>query len=235
MLRTTFRSSPYIILFSIIILLPLIGSVWIHSLFWKYNLSTPFSLILFLLSFLFLYIVLFMLESSIIFRLLKGKIREGEYFMDRPNTIVAYWGVSYMLFRICSRLLSILPIPKEIVNLICLKTAGASVGKNCILSGDISDPLIVEIGDNCVIGGNSLILCHSIEGNRLIFKKTKLEDNVTVGANSIVSAGATIGKNTIVGALSFVKKGQTLDPNSIYVGIPSKKVGEISVDYDPQI
>ena len=67
----------------------------------------------------------------------------------------------------------------------------------------------------------------------MVLKKTKLEDNVTIGANSIVSAGARIGKNTIVGALSFVKKGQTLDPNSIYVGIPSKKVREISADDSP--
>jgi len=46
-----------------------------------------------------------------------------------------------------------------------------------------------------------------------------LEDNVWVGANSIIIGGVKIGKNSIVGAHSLVNK--DVPPNSVVAGIPA--------------
>ena len=62
------------------------------------------------------------------------------------------------------------------------------------------------------------------------FKPSKggiiIEDDVWIGANTVISDGAFIRKGAIVGACSFVNK--ELESYGIYAGNPLKKIGERS-------
>jgi maltose O-acetyltransferase len=49
-----------------------------------------------------------------------------------------------------------------------------------------------------------------------------IEDDVWVGAGSIILKGVRIGKGSIIGAGSIVTK--TIDPYSVVVGNPAKKI-----------
>lgn len=49
-----------------------------------------------------------------------------------------------------------------------------------------------------------------------------IEDDVWIGANSVVVAGVTIGKGSVIAAGSVVTK--DVEPYSIYGGVPSKKI-----------
>jgi len=75
----------------------------------------------------------------------------------------------------------------------------------------------VEIGCNCLIAANCQIFDgngHDLSfpdvGNRINTKGTskpvKIEDNVWIGANSIVLPGVTIGKGSVISANSVVTK-----------------------------
>ena len=73
-----------------------------------------------------------------------------------------------------------------------LLKAGAHIGHGAVIHGSI-------IGENCLIGMNSVIM-----------------DNVN------------IGKESIVGALSFIKADEVFEPRSLIVGNPAKKIKDVS-------
>ena len=74
----------------------------------------------------------------------------------------------------------------------------------------------VVIGDNVSIGHNALVHGCTVEDNVLIGMGAIVMDNVHIGANSIIAAGAVVLEGTIV------------PPGSIYAGVPAKKVKDIS-------
>ncbi len=87
----------------------------------------------------------------------------------------------------------------------------------------------ITIGDDVLLGSYSQLLAagHTLEprprrekwgyGSPIV-----IEDNVWLGAGSIVGPGVTIGENTIVGAGSVVMK--SLPPNVIAAGSPARVI-----------
>ena len=100
----------------------------------------------------------------------------------------------------------------------------------------------VTIGDNCKIQNQSLIYDGVIIGDNVFigpgvvttndiqpkasgewgdrFKKTLFEDGCSIGANSTIICGNTIGENSLVGAGSVVTK--NVESNTVVVGNPAK-------------
>lgn len=88
----------------------------------------------------------------------------------------------------------------------------------------------VEIGDRAEIGPGCRILSASTinpDGPETIESKIVIEEDVMIGANTVVLPGVTIGKGSIVGALSLVKK--DIPPGEVWAGTPARflyKVGQ---------
>jgi acetyltransferase-like isoleucine patch superfamily enzyme len=103
---------------------------------------------------------------------------------------------------------------------------GLKVGKNTIINTTrISDCDLVEIGSNCIIGGDVVINGHSAEGGLLIRKKVIIGNNVTLGQYSTILPGAVIKNDVIVGANSIVPKNSVLEAGKIYCGVPVRIAG----------
>lgn len=85
-------------------------------------------------------------------------------------------------------------------------------------------PQMVEIGENFVSAPNSIILAHDaslfVHTGKYRVEKTKLGNNVFLGANATVLAGITIGNNVIIGAGSVVTK--DVPDNHVIAGNPAK-------------
>jgi len=87
------------------------------------------------------------------------------------------------------------------------KSRGVSkIGTNCRLLGDIDrhNRHLVEIGNNVILGGDSMIVLHGPirpyrENNKVI-----LEDFVWIGRRCIILPGIRIGRCSIIGAMSLV-------------------------------
>ncbi|MFT5302433.1 MAG: virginiamycin A acetyltransferase [Mariniblastus sp.] len=93
----------------------------------------------------------------------------------------------------------------------------------------------VKIGSHVLIAANCTLapVNHEFsDPNRPIveqgFQPSKggiqIEDDVWIGANTVVLDGAKIGRGCVVGANSLVNK--TLEPMGIYAGSPCRKIGE---------
>ena len=92
----------------------------------------------------------------------------------------------------------------------------------------------VEIGNNCVIAGETMIFDNNSHG--LNFENgrkmtiddvspIKIEDHVWIGMRSFILKGVTVGKGSVVGACSVVTK--DVPPMTMVGGNPAKILKEI--------
>lgn len=122
-----------------------------------------------------------------------------------------------------------------------ISTSGAQIkiGNNVGMSHTaITAMKSVEIGDNVLIGSNSMIAdtdFHPIDaekrlaedGTAVKVSPIKIEDNVFIGARSIILKGVTIGENSVVGAGSVVTK--DIPANEIWAGNPAKFIKKVNM------
>ena len=86
----------------------------------------------------------------------------------------------------------------------------------------------IFIGNNVLVGPNvSFVTVNHNFRNRHIIecKKITINDNVWIGANSVILPGITIGKNSVIGAGSVVTK-DVVD-NTLVVGNPAKAIRKV--------
>lgn len=86
----------------------------------------------------------------------------------------------------------------------------------------------IRIGNDCIFGPNVSIYDHNhnytnkekaIRNQGFKIDEVKIGNNVWVGANVVITAGAKIGNNVVIGANSVAKG--TLDSDAVYCGNPA--------------
>jgi carbonic anhydrase/acetyltransferase-like protein (isoleucine patch superfamily) len=91
-----------------------------------------------------------------------------------------------------------------------------NVQDGCILHADPGFPAVA--GEGCVVGHNAVV--HGCE----------IGDNCLVGMGATILNGAKIGDGSIVAAGAVVPEGREFPPRSLIVGVPAKRVGDITDD-----
>ena len=110
-----------------------------------------------------------------------------------------------------------------------LRMMGAKIGRDVVFNTQhVYDLDIISVGDKTVIGANASILGHVGEKGKLVRAPITIGKNCTIGQYANVFPGVTMGDNCHVGAMSLVPKGSTLDANAVYVGIPVRKVRDLT-------
>ena len=74
------------------------------------------------------------------------------------------------------------------------------------------------IGDNSIIGGGSSVNCHTVEGGNLILERVKIGKKCTIGAQSLIWPGCTIGDRSILATKSVLKKRTQVGEKEIWKG-----------------
>ena len=89
----------------------------------------------------------------------------------------------------------------------------------------------IFLGDNVTISAGAKILSSSLKvengviQKRHIHKAVRLNENVWIGAGAMVCPGVTIGANTIIAAGAVVTK--DIPANTVAAGIPAKPIKSI--------
>jgi acetyltransferase-like isoleucine patch superfamily enzyme len=79
-----------------------------------------------------------------------------------------------------------------------LKIMGAKIEKNIVIAGKIFHPDMIEIGNNVIIGMDSLIVPHLISKGKIFFKKIKIGNNCTIGVKTVIFPGVVLEDNVTV-------------------------------------
>ncbi len=114
--------------------------------------------------------------------------------------------------------------------------ANLVIGDNCgFTSASITSFNQINIGNNVIVGANAIITdsdWHSLSpanrSDNVRNSPIHIEDNVWIGANSIVLKGVTIGQNTVIGAGSIVVK--SIPANVIAAGNPCKVIRKLKYE-----
>lgn len=99
--------------------------------------------------------------------------------------------------------------------------ARTNVQDGCVLHADPGYPAVV--GEGCVVGHNAVV--HGCE----------IGDNCLVGMGATIMNGAKIREGSIVAAGAVVPEGKEYPPRSLIVGIPAKRVGDVSEEQTADI
>jgi acetyltransferase-like isoleucine patch superfamily enzyme len=70
-------------------------------------------------------------------------------------------------------------------------------------------PELIEIGDNTIIGMDTMLLTHEFLHDRFRHGRVRIGANCLVGARSTILAGVTIADGSIIAAMSLVHRGTT--------------------------
>ena len=105
---------------------------------------------------------------------------------------------------------------------------GMKIGSGCSIQPgvifDYSHCNLISIGNNVTLAPYVYILAHDASTKRKLgYTKVAsviIEEDVFIGACSMIMPGVTVGKNCIVGACSVVTK--SVPPNSVIAGNPAK-------------
>lgn len=160
--------------------------------------------------------------NIVVYRLFLWKmpLSEGEYAEGSREDFVYHVYVLFYLLLFNS-LTPTLLVPVPLMRSVYI-ALGARFGKNTYCAGAILDPPLVELGDNTIIGYDSVLCPHAVEGSRVIFSKIRVGNNVTIGMKAIVMAGVTIEDGSIIAAGSVVKKGTHIKAGELWGGTPAK-------------
>ena len=122
----------------------------------------------------------------------------------------------------------------EIMGDVVLKK-DVSVFYHSVIRGDSASIFIDEesnIQDLCVLHCDNNHPVHIGKrvsvGHRAIIHGASIDDETLIGMGAIVLNGAKIGKHCIIGANALVSENMVIEDGSVVVGIPAKKIKNIS-------
>ncbi|HEC77163.1 MAG TPA: hypothetical protein ENI33_07925 [Thermoplasmatales archaeon] len=209
--------------FSIAIFFP---AIFLYFLLKIIDLSNILYFFIFSIAIILSYLILIfssIFSTALFINGLRLKYKEGRYGKSLKDKTAFKYTLYFALYYPTYKLINIFVLPP--IKSFYLSLIGCKIGKNVFLAGEewIADPCVIEIGDNTMIGGRSLITGHLAE-DKLIVKKVKIGKNCLIGGESFIMPGVTIEDNVVVGAKSLVTKNKILESGKIYAGLPVKEI-----------
>lgn len=189
---------------------------------WKYiHFLVFFPLLIILMYITSVLVSLIFAKILLVFVNFMHKPKEGVFLRHPSDKDYRYWSIRSVIKKWPIWLAHKFPFP--FLDNICFKMFGVKTKfSNSLFEGWV-DTEFIEFGKNIVVGQGSIIQSAVIVGNLFILRKTIIEDNVRIGAHSVVMPGAHIGKNCILAGASAAMVGQKLEEGWIYIGAPAKK------------
>lgn len=91
----------------------------------------------------------------------------------------------------------------------------------------LGDPHLTDIGRNVVIGYGSSISGHTQERDAVTIARTMIEDDVLVGAHTLIYGGCTIRRGAVVLGGAVVRPFTTIGEYEVWGGVPARKIKDL--------
>ncbi len=156
-------------------------------------------------------------QGVLVKRLLIGRLCEG----DHP-----VWGWGYFRWWVSNLMLA--PLHNTAAGFVGTPLApffyrllGARIGKRVYLATPLHDPDLVTIGDGASISEFANLGTHGLEDGVLHLRRVCVGKDAFVGAQAIVSGGASLGDGAKLHPLSCLVEGTVAPPDTEWRGSPA--------------
>ncbi|MEM4348640.1 MAG: acyltransferase [Candidatus Anstonellaceae archaeon] len=106
------------------------------------------------------------------------------------------------------------------------RLCGAKIGKNTTFGfGAMLDfffPELIEVGEETIIGYNTVILAHEFLQGKYRVGKVKIGKSAMIGANCTILPGISIGDRACICAMSLVNK--DVPAGQTWGGVPARRI-----------
>ena len=110
-------------------------------------------------------------------------------------------------------------------NLIFYRLMGMKIGDGVqINTTNISDPCLIEMGDQATIGGSATIIAHYAQGGFLVIAPVKIGKGATIGLKAIILGDVEIGERAKILPNSVVLPKTRVPAGETWGGVPAKKI-----------
>ncbi len=96
---------------------------------------------------------------------------------------------------------------------------GARVSINTV---QLFDWNLISIGDDVVLGGDCVLMAHSLEGGQFQMRPISIGTGAMIGGNAKVMPGCTLGEKAVLGASSLLTKESNIPAHELWGGIPAR-------------
>ena len=154
-------------------------------------------------------------------RILNGSAAEFRYCVYMLYTIfIFHWVHS-----------DLIPFPFKIG---LYRMLGARFGTGLKGGAIILDPPMTRIGDDVVLGYQSVLIGHSADGSTFTLAPVEIGNNVLIGARAVIMPGVVIGDGAIVASNAVVLQGAVVGPREVWGGVPAKFIKMKRLEQTPQ-
>lgn len=103
-----------------------------------------------------------------------------------------------------------------------LRAMGMRMGRRPRISTEfISDPCMITLGDDVVIGGSAHLFCHYGGAGHLVIAPVVIGSRATIGLKATVMGDVVVGEDAIVLAHSVLLPGTRVGPGELWGGVPA--------------
>lgn len=144
------------------------------------------------------------------------------------NTMHLWWRVKNPLVTVIRFILiySARFLPSTYIKNVLCRACGARIGKGVTFGlgamMDIFYPELIDVGDNSLIGYNTLILAHEFLQGEYRTGKVQIGKNVMIGANCTILPGICIGDGASISAMTLVNC--DIPAGQKWGGVPARRL-----------
>jgi acetyltransferase-like isoleucine patch superfamily enzyme len=108
-----------------------------------------------------------------------------------------------------------------------LKAMGMKIGRHAFINTEyISDPSLITIGDDVVIGGSVRICAHYGGGGKLVIAPVTVGHRTTLGLACCILGDVVIGNDAVILAESVVMPGSRVGDGETWGGVPARLISK---------
>lgn len=112
-----------------------------------------------------------------------------------------------------------------------LRAMGMRIGARAYINTEfISDPRLIEIGDDAVIGGSVHLFAHFGGGGHLTIAPVRIGHRATIGQMATLMGDVWVGDDAVILPHTVLLPGTRVGPREIWGGVPGHRMSHAEID-----
>lgn len=113
-----------------------------------------------------------------------------------------------------------------------LRAMGMRIGRRAFINTEfISDPCLITIGDDVVVGGSVHLFAHYGGGGHLVIAPVVIGDGATIGQKATVMGDVVVGARAKVLPHSVLLPGSRVGAGETWAGVPARRLDPMEMEH----